>query len=113
MGKGPPRPCLSLGWLVSLMWPLAVLGILALVPRDLGAAAELLQLILMAVFFVALGSGLPHVAVWLSRWISGFLPRPTPYGCPVCGYDIRMTPHRCPECGTHLIWGHLPRVRHR
>ena len=91
------------------MWPLAVIGVLALLPHDLGTAAELLQLVLLVIVFAALCRALLALALRLCRWVSGFLPRPNPYGCPVCGYDIRMTPHRCPECGTRLLWGQLPR----
>jgi hypothetical protein len=106
MSEKSSRSYLSLGWLAFFLWPPVLIFLLAWVTHELTIDASVV--VILGGF---LGLGLLALTIELFlrffKWVANYR-RESPYGCPVCGYDIRATPHRCPECGTRLLWGQLP-----
>jgi DNA-directed RNA polymerase subunit RPC12/RpoP len=111
MLRTPQCPGIVSGWLLSFLWPLAVVGVMLALHPLIAGASDLGDGVVWGFAFLAVAAAickpLHHALARLNLRFCRMLHAHNPYACPNCGSDIHMTPHRCPECGAKLQWGEL------
>src|SRR4051794_14330290 len=111
MLKTPQCPGIVSGWLLSFLWPLAIVGLMLGVHAAVAGASDFSDGIIWGFAFLVLGVVISRPLHHLASFRLGAaqdLSREKLYGCPHCEHDIHDTPHHCPHCGARLRWGQVP-----